>query len=144
MIAEPPFDIVALKELVRELYHGFDTRVEPRELQIDVKVSAEQETIQEYTLYDGFAGDGYLELKNKVRNELLGQGIGRLLVEARETLCMTIDITHIVIGMNENPPFWAHFGYRNLEAAEIASFRERGCPIDTGMTLYREPMVKEL
>ena len=43
-----------------------------------------------------------------------GQGLGRMLVEFRESVCKELVIEKVVINNDENPTFWQHLGYKPI------------------------------
>jgi GNAT superfamily N-acetyltransferase len=51
----------------------------------------------------------------KVVPELQGQGFGRKLVQAMETIGSELDCNKVLVQINLNRGFWRHMGYRKIQ-----------------------------
>ncbi len=54
----------------------------------------------------------------KVDDEHRGKGLGRKLIELRETICEELGIQKIIINNNENSAFWEHLGYKQVNGLQ--------------------------
>ena len=83
--------------------------------------------------------DGKIELPKNLK----GKGLGRKLVEGRESVCKMLKFRFLIINNNQNTSFWKHIGYK-LVPEDLIDYLDRARPnIFMNISQYEPPLFKE-